>query len=151
MKRTAGVVLLALLALSPIHGKEELSNAGERYRYAANGIADAAQKIRCLRTGVHLDIWQSRLKLNDWDIQLSCASYSRIPIALGVTEWMPEERRARMWINTESDKKDPEEVVIHELIHLVIGETRVANSVLIDEQTALLIGGMIYKGRAEIK
>lgn len=149
--KTYLIALLGFLLLAPTHGKEEPTKAGERYRYAIAGVLEPAQKIRCARAGVHLDIWQQRLKLSDWDIELSCQPFSNMPGAYGVTEWKVEQRRAKIWVNAQTDKKDPEEVVIHELLHLVIGEMKAADSAMIEEQTVWLLGGIIYYGKGAKK
>ena len=135
-----GVVALVVLAALPLHGENKPS---EKYLPAILAVEPADLKAKCVRAVLALEKWQERLKVQNWDINLTCGPFERMPGALGITEMNVATRGAHMWINILADR-DPEEIVIHELLHLV---TKGIDSERGEEQTVWMLGNLMYDAR----
>lgn len=143
IKCLASVAVLFLFCL-PGHSDMKPS---EKYASAVALVETPENKMKCTRAAVALDGWQERLKVQDWSIELICGPYENLPGSFGITEILPAPRMARMWINIELDM-DPESVVIHELLHLVMQRIDSRRG---EEQTVWMLGQLLYEGRRCIK
>lgn len=99
----------------------------------------------CAEVGGYLATWQARLELRDWTVGYSCLPDPEFgEEAEGTTTASQEERTALVHIHPKAP--DQEEVAAHELLHIMLGFVRAADSDLVEEQavrtlTRLLIAG----------
>ena len=145
MRKLLAIVVLAVLAALPTHGEDR---PGEKYISAIAAVEDLELRSRCVKAAVALDRWSKRLKIQNWDIELICGEYTKMPGAYGATEIYQNSLKANMWINVQADR-DSEEVVIHELLHLLFRE--VIGSPLGEERATWTLSSLLFEGRRAIK
>jgi hypothetical protein len=70
------------------------------------------------------DLWVERLNLADWDIRVRYASKKELGENYGDCNWNPDERKARIRVRRpgvlRKDGEHLEDVLLHELLHLVL-------------------------------
>lgn len=147
MRKQLSIVILAVLSALPIHGEERPSN---RHIPAIAAVNLPDNKIKCARAAVALDKWQRLLRLQDWNINLVCGE-SRLPdspMSIGRSYADVAHREGAVWVYLLAESTALEEIVIHELAHILIAEIDSPGRA---EQHAMLIGKLLYnlKGCAE--
>ena len=140
MRKVVATVALAILAVLPLHGEDKVA---ERSLPAVQALEDGTLKLRCAKAALALDRWSKRLKVQNWDIELVCDEYPQMPGAYGVTEMRHAVRQAKIWINVQTGR-DPEEIAIHELLHIVMREA--STSAVGEEQAVWTLTGLLWKG-----
>ena len=138
MRKIAATVALAILAVLPLHGEDKVA---ERFLPAIQALEDGTLKLRCTKAALAIDRWSKRLKVQNWEIELVCAEYPQIPGAYGVTELRHAVRHARIWINVQTGR-DPEEIAIHELLHIVMREA--STSAVGEEQAVWTLTALLW-------
>lgn len=146
-RRAALVALLAVCIAStgPLYGDE----AGKKYAYAAGLVEDAAGKMHCMRAAAAMEKWQAKLKIQDWELSLSCSvprEFADVPGFHGATRMNTTARKAEVYVNPLSPR-DPEEIVIHELLHIVQRVVVESSSALAEEQAVWMLSMLLYEGR----
>lgn len=125
----AEAVLAASLTLSP----------------TVSAMDPAPLTLACTELGEYLSSWQRRLELRDWTVGYFCRPDPDLgDEAEGTTSVYQEERVVAIYIHPAAP--DQEEVAAHELVHVLLGFVREADSDLVEEQavrtlTRLLIAG----------
>lgn len=118
-----------------------LSGCAHRYNCTANlSPADPFAATKCAKLEPFFADWQGKLALRDWKISYSCERRkptSDGEIVLGETELDASERSASVWISP--DASNAEAIVVHELLHVVIAQTREADSELVEEQAVRML------------
>lgn len=90
--------------------------------------------------------WQRALALMDWKIGLRIVKAEEIPGKVGEVEYELELREATIYVN--ADEKDPEPIIVHELLHCWTRQIREARRAdLVEEQALEAIGAAILNGR----
>lgn len=90
--------------------------------------------------------WQKRLYLQDWEIDVEVVPRSKMPDQVGELEYVLEFRDAT--IKVRSDVDDPEQVIVHELLHCWTRQIRAARSAdLIEEQALEAIGSALLPAK----
>lgn len=118
-----------------------LSGCASRVGCLANLTpADAFAATSCAKLEPFFAEWQGKLSLRDWRISYSCERRRMTAdgeLLLGETELDANERTASVWISP--DASNAEAIVVHELLHIVIAETREADSELVEEQAVRML------------
>lgn len=99
----------------------------------------------CAAVGGYLTAWQERLELRDWTVGYYCRPDPDLGDEAEGTASLSQEERATL-IYVHPSAPDQEEVAAHELVHVLLGFIRAADSQLVEEQavrtlTRLLIAG----------
>lgn len=89
-----------------------------------------------------LEKWGTILRMGDWDIDIRCGMPDNLDKIgyIGYTIYNPITKRGVMFINPSPKMKgDRDTVVLHELIHPLIGNFKASNSEFVEEQLVQLL------------
>lgn len=99
-------------------------------------------------------LWQKRLALRDWEIDLEVVAENDSPDSWGEIVWFADSREAQMKISRGLGPWQHESTVVHELLHLLLqghqndyGGYDVHEERAINTLAALLVAS--YRGRAK--
>jgi len=93
----------------------------------------AGAAVECGALAESLERWRQRLGLRDWGVSFHCEPPpGEAENIVGMIQPFFEERTAEVWIRP--DVLEPENVVVHELLHLIFGQSCYDSGELIEEQ-----------------
>ncbi len=100
----------------------------------------------CASAGDYLTAWQTQLELRDWTIGYYCRPDPELgDEAEGTASMSQEERAALVYIHPTAP--DQEEVAAHELVHILLGFVRAADSDLVEEQAVRTLTRLLVAGK----
>lgn len=89
-----------------------------------------------------LEKWRAVLRMGDWELEIRCGMPENLAKIgyIGYTIYNPLAKRGVMFINPDPKMKENRDmVVLHELIHPLLGNVKAANSEFVEEQLVQLL------------
>lgn len=115
-------------------------------------LSETAEKSAAPCAGENVEAigkqWQKRLRLDDWRITYICGMpAAKQATNYGVSATNADTREALVLINPEiTDRELVREVVLHELLHVLLYEVKMAQSQQVDEQVVRAVSETILCG-----
>ena len=143
----AAVALISVLPLTGPIPRLNLAHATSKDMNAMD-LTHLNEGGRCAGTNLDksLEKWQKALRLQDWEIHVYCAMPPVVKDTnVGLSGTIVEQRKAFVFINpSPSMKEDRDEVVLHELLHILVANDETKHDKTTQEQTVLVLSDLVY-------